>query len=1207
MAASNMTEDEGAGKDMARQGHIREEFSEASRVKELFRSLPQIYTDQISVEIALEQFTVIVDDYQEQPHLMDPHLEEMLLNFLSIARDVTLDPRLSHLAFKFLYLLTKARGPKVIVRLLPHEVVDLEPTLAQLYAQNPSDYDTWESRYMLLLWMSMICMIPFDMSRLDSTGAGSGDHSASLPTMDRILNVAKTYLGVSDKCRDASAFMVSRFLTRHDVKQQRLPEFLDWCLRVISEQVKVESIPSILKICGVLSTLAQLFKLGKRSDLLSYAPVVLQVLTQCQLCSHVNTQLRKLSIKLVQRLGLTWLQARQMKWRYQRGSRSLAANLQPETGPGIVSGSQKLDNEDDYDENYDIPEEIEEVIEQLLIGLKDKDTVVRWSAAKGIGRLTGRLPLELADQVVGSVLELFSMRETDGAWHGGCLALAELGRRGLLLPERLPEVVPVVRKALAYDVKRGSHSVGAHVRDAACYVCWSFARAYDPEVIQPHVNDIAGSLLIAAVFDREVNCRRAASAAFQENVGRQGTFPHGIDIVTTADYFAVGNRINTYLNISYYIAGFDEYTLPLIDHLYQVKVGHWDDAIRELTSQALHKLTDKAPEYMAKTVLPNIIPRATGIDLNTRHGCLLAVAEVTHALFKYAQTQSKSVVDVIGNECLEGLKAITLKMEEGKMFRGMSGEILRPAVCTLIGKLSLSKLPFHGDPIIEQWETLIEDNIVRLQRTERDIHSKSVAAMRMLCEEYYHDDRGVALPGIQDKVVDLYMKGLEDPNEMGRMGAALALGELPKFMVAGKFDQILESLIKAISATKEQDAIHAESRRDAVRSIAKLCTEVGVDAAGNPKSVVCESNLPAIYNCMLQSLKDYTTDSRGDVGAWVREGGMKSLYEVTSLVAKSNPTLLTPDIVSSVMPCLAQQAAEKIDRTRVCAGDAFLRLLHHSDPPIPHIPEREELLKVFPQSDIEELNWAAPSDTFKKITMLLGLPTYQYHVLLGLTVSVGGLTESLVKHSTISLLSFLKNYKDLTVFTSNLLKIFSDYQKVDRVSIPMMKMINLLLNSGCFQSFIDDPSHPFPIELLQIMKKEVAKSGDAQKLLTSIDVFCGLIQFEGDTRKKTLFQLMLFLCHRYPKVRGITANRLYEALMLEEDIVGEENQEEVLSILSETNWQESQTKARPPRNRLCELLGVSKPVLKNPGDDKKKTEADDQMESYKDLVSRLGY
>lgn len=43
------------------------------------------------------------------------------------------------------------------------------------------------------------------------------------------------------------------------------------------------------------------------------------------------------------------------------------------------------------------------------------------------------------------------------AWHGGCLALAELARRGLLPVERLPEAAPLIARALHFDVRRGPH------------------------------------------------------------------------------------------------------------------------------------------------------------------------------------------------------------------------------------------------------------------------------------------------------------------------------------------------------------------------------------------------------------------------------------------------------------------------------------------------------------------------------------------------------------------------------------------------------------------------------------------------------------------------------------------------------------------------------------------------------------------------------
>ena len=63
----------------------------------------------------------------------------------------------------------------------------------------------------------------------------------------------------------------------------------------------------------------------------------------------------------------------------------------------------------------------------------------------------------LGEEVAASVLELMTPTAGDGAWHGACLALAELARRGLLAPARLLPAAPLVARALRYDARRGSH------------------------------------------------------------------------------------------------------------------------------------------------------------------------------------------------------------------------------------------------------------------------------------------------------------------------------------------------------------------------------------------------------------------------------------------------------------------------------------------------------------------------------------------------------------------------------------------------------------------------------------------------------------------------------------------------------------------------------------------------------------------------------
>jgi len=141
-------------------------------------------------------------------------------------------------------------------------------------------------------------------------------------------------------------------------------------------------------------------------------------------------------------------------WRYQRGSRSLLANLKGTSalsGNAITKDAENSEAQEDYSELNQYSGAIEAVLDKLILGLCDKDTVIRWSAAKGIGRVTNRLPKDYADEVVEGLLSKFSPREGNAVWHGACLALAELGRRGLLLPERLPRATAVIKKALLYD------------------------------------------------------------------------------------------------------------------------------------------------------------------------------------------------------------------------------------------------------------------------------------------------------------------------------------------------------------------------------------------------------------------------------------------------------------------------------------------------------------------------------------------------------------------------------------------------------------------------------------------------------------------------------------------------------------------------------------------------------------------------------------
>ena len=97
----------------------------------------------------------------------------------------------------------------------------------------------------------------------------------------------------------------AKFLTRPEIVAKYLPEFLDWSLQIITKESKDMS-DDICKM-GALKSVAAIYKHGKREDLLKYAPTVQKIVQDSKLDKHENVVIQKLGVKLMQRLGLTFL------------------------------------------------------------------------------------------------------------------------------------------------------------------------------------------------------------------------------------------------------------------------------------------------------------------------------------------------------------------------------------------------------------------------------------------------------------------------------------------------------------------------------------------------------------------------------------------------------------------------------------------------------------------------------------------------------------------------------------------------------------------------------------------------------------------------------------------------------------------------------------------------------------------------------------
>ena len=161
--------------------------------------------------------------------------------------------------------------------------------------------------------------------------------------------------------------------------------------------------------------------------------------------------------------------------------------------------------------------------------------------------------------------------------------------------------------------------MGNAVRDAACYVLYAIVRTCPPtptSPLTPFILPIAVRVVCIATLDPSTTIRRAASAAFQELVGRQSAredrVPAGIKVLSMMDYHAVGSRRGG-MEVAVQVARTARvYREGVVEWCVERGVGHWEEKGREGVAKVLGRIFEESREGV-KDILRRLVFVSKGL------------------------------------------------------------------------------------------------------------------------------------------------------------------------------------------------------------------------------------------------------------------------------------------------------------------------------------------------------------------------------------------------------------------------------------------------------------------------------------------------------------------------------------------------------------------------------------------------------------------
>ncbi|KAH6710491.1 small nuclear ribonucleoprotein [Verticillium dahliae] len=1148
-----------------------------------FQELPQLLDPHLPKWLPLLAASYLENLYTQAGRLTRPS------SAAPTARAQLLEPLPAAIA-RLVYTLTKIRGAAVILRFLPVEARHLEPLLAALEsaerraarpsllaltdsvrahaaAAEPSQRDwIWEERYLVLLWLAQLLLAPFDLSTISSADPADDPAAAAaaalvplpgfawprgLPAITtRVLPLAVKYLASPGKERDGARHLLVRLSMRRDMQSLGvLDALVSWALASlrprdvattktaddIDDNDNDDGSPHAPEHqpyfhIGVLSFLAGVLRASvNTSDMdASLSAIFTVVHAVSEADSPIAASIRAYAV------------ARKMVIKVIR---SIAVLL---LGSG---GHQHRDREP-----HPAIDLVELAIGYLLERLADNDTPVRLAASKALSVITLKLDPDMADEVVDAVLDALNrnvlwavsavgtaepVRDLSAVdpleWHGLTLTLSHLLYRRSPPARQLPAIIAALLLALAFEKRSTSgSSVGANVRDAACFGIWALARRYTtaellavptgettsssssssapPSILQR----LATELTVTASLDPAGNIRRGASAALQELIGRHpDTFPSLVGAPETglsADNVSVAQRV-----------------------------------VREVTDilQAVNQTTYRRPELVAEAA----------------NRLIIASLPVLQA----------SSLGAAANTTPTGLQLLC------PGFEVVSPDSTQDLLQIVAAVDALPGIPSQVKGLVHHFEATISAGLSRPEKSA--IAAAAEAALVLLA---------FSEPAERNRIVTQWAATTRQKptsrttSDHGYFAALTMAHPLTMTATRGSTSDTADAPGRNITTDAILSRWASDKDIDTRVAILQSLTE----------SVVLQDGASAFLDLLAQGLNDYTTTARGDVGSHVRLGALRAtrcIWRSLQPGGSARQQEYLRAAVSKLYLNVLRLAAEKLDRVRTEAQAVLSLTLTPS-----YAVWFNKLTFSSRTYLLALLTLYAQDEYIHPLIMELARAdpgAWMAELLAGYVTSADTGNEDLVIAARAALTEYCSmapaNRDDVcTALVRNL----SSRQGQDRVLVPTLEIVAFLYRAGLFAGCrgVD------PKRLCLLVQKAGYKTGSIRKLEACIHVYGCVAMFEDHAEaaaqeaRKRLGALMF---HPWPRVRSLVVDELWQLFCDDEagprlksvdwgradkgairnvvERMHREGMEEAKSVIQIVKWRHSRVLAQPLVSSCC--------------------------------------